>query len=891
MPGLSSRRYGAGKPTAKAANVPSSTGAIYTIARLLGTSSTLGLISGTNGNLTLSGATISATAAIASGVSQVAVVRESSGQIAVEYPITLTGAVTVPAAPTITLDVGNGQITINKTDGATGGSPITGYVLRSGASAGSLSVVTPAPTSFPYTDTGLTNDVARYYTLAAINAVGEGPQSAVGSATPTAAPTSTFAMTQLAQPDKVYQRSTRTGGAPGKGTGSIPVPISGASAGTVSARIRAEDGVTILQAEFPIGTIANGATSVLVSGVEARLARFYVDLKDSTGWKNGTTLVMMGGRTTPGGQSLAVDMFSRQHGTENTITSLGITPSPYGRCFANFTDINGNFSGVGATAPASLTWQAPATGGTYDSPFAAEFLNRKIALEGVPWALVGCATGGAALRYFATDANGNARLQQVLAAADGAWEEQIWYQGHSDALYQVSSNAYAAGLAAVTAAAFANNSFPGAVRKSIGALPFVTGENFGTARVMNMVRTGGKAFATANGWTYLDASDVALVGGGDQAHVSAAGNVTFARNAVRTLSATGNVGPIVTAAARSGTTLTLTIANQGTALVGSGSWWERFKVFNSGSTRSRWTVSGGAIVNATQVTLTLSTDPGVGQALDVYGNWTLDTPANLTADMLRDNRDPEGIGYGRAITPNTTPVTAAAPTPGGATNAPPTGVIAPFSAFDLSMTNTPTYGAELLAGFGTVLNGGRGSIGGPSVPLLCNVGMTVEGFFQCSALPSSIEGLFATGSGGGNRIMDLFLYNSGLLQVGDSTGNQTNGPTIAINKLYYIAIQCGPSGTKIVVRNVTDGVNLSSGTETTAWANTPTSCNYNFRSINNGGLPLTNGSLFHWSVWEGERWAGSTVTAPSSPLVGNEANLLALWRFNGNGADVVKAER
>ena len=95
-----------GAPAARTATVPSATGGVYTLSRLLGATSTLALIAGTDGNLTLNAATgvISATAAIGAGASQTAVVRESRGQLAAEYPVTLTGAAVVtPPAPALSL--------------------------------------------------------------------------------------------------------------------------------------------------------------------------------------------------------------------------------------------------------------------------------------------------------------------------------------------------------------------------------------------------------------------------------------------------------------------------------------------------------------------------------------------------------------------------------------------------------------------------------------------------------------------------------------------------------------------------------------------------------------------------------------------------------------------
>lgn len=89
---------GGGAPTAQAGTA-SNAGPVYTIARLLGSTSSLSLITGTNSNLTLNATTgvISATAAIAVGASQTAVVSETNGSLRVDYPVVVTG---VSATPT-----------------------------------------------------------------------------------------------------------------------------------------------------------------------------------------------------------------------------------------------------------------------------------------------------------------------------------------------------------------------------------------------------------------------------------------------------------------------------------------------------------------------------------------------------------------------------------------------------------------------------------------------------------------------------------------------------------------------------------------------------------------------------------------------------------------------
>ncbi len=171
---------GVAAPKALKAIVPLQTGAIYTIPRLLGSTSTFalldgtaatarGLSAGTNANLTLTGGNqISATAALAAGASQSAAVEERSadGSASVARMVTLTGAYALaiaPAAPTMALSAAAGtQVatisgvpagqspTISPADGrfVIGGSEGTGWKILRGltaVSAGTVDVSVSAP--------------------------------------------------------------------------------------------------------------------------------------------------------------------------------------------------------------------------------------------------------------------------------------------------------------------------------------------------------------------------------------------------------------------------------------------------------------------------------------------------------------------------------------------------------------------------------------------------------------------------------------------------------------------------------------------------------------------------------------------------------------------------
>jgi hypothetical protein len=93
---------------------------------------------------------------------------------------------TIPSAPTsLSAAAGNAQVTINFTAGADGGSAITNYKysINNGTSYTAFS---PADTASPVTITGLTNGTTYQIKLRAVNANGDGAQSATVSATPTA---------------------------------------------------------------------------------------------------------------------------------------------------------------------------------------------------------------------------------------------------------------------------------------------------------------------------------------------------------------------------------------------------------------------------------------------------------------------------------------------------------------------------------------------------------------------------------------------------------------------------------------------------------------------------------------------------------------------------------
>lgn len=167
------------RPAAKSATVPATaTGVVFTLSRLLGSTSQLALVTGSSANLKLDAATgaISATAALGVGGSQKALIREIDGDIAVEYPVLITGvaSIVIPV-PTPTVSISAAQ---SKYEGNSGSTSFVYTVTRS-TSIGAVSV----PWSFSANTTSANDFVGGSYPQGGTVELADGVSSAAFSIT------------------------------------------------------------------------------------------------------------------------------------------------------------------------------------------------------------------------------------------------------------------------------------------------------------------------------------------------------------------------------------------------------------------------------------------------------------------------------------------------------------------------------------------------------------------------------------------------------------------------------------------------------------------------------------------------------------------------------------
>ena len=127
-----------------------------------------------------------------------------------------------PSAPqNLIATAGNSQVSLSwSASSNNGGSTITGYNVYRGTTSGgegTTPIATVSGSTLTFTDTGLTNGQTYYYTVTAVNSIGESPQSNEASVTPVGPPqppTGLTATGKLLQIGLNWNAPTDNGGAP-----------------------------------------------------------------------------------------------------------------------------------------------------------------------------------------------------------------------------------------------------------------------------------------------------------------------------------------------------------------------------------------------------------------------------------------------------------------------------------------------------------------------------------------------------------------------------------------------------------------------------------------------------------------------------------------------------
>lgn len=659
----------------------------------------------------------------------------------------------------------------------------------------------------------------------------------------------TFTMTQLATPNRVYQRLTTTGGGQSKGAGVVSVTLNVTTGGAIRARARsAADGTTILQAPFVAVTNATAGTGpVAIPGIDARLGWFYLDLSgDGVTWTNGTTPIGMGRLVAVAGQSLMVRLLNTSPGSNPTdttsIAAAGATVTDNGRVLAT-----GDGSG------SLTTWTKPADGTPTNSAGVSQFLTLQTAAFGVNVGVVGNAVGGTAIAQWQPGGQYFTDLATALTNAGGAIEDFIFLLGHSDAQYGATGyDAFRTGLRGFFAGVTATLSRT--YRVFLSTIPNIDSTNYGSPDQRNVVRGAGADEAKAQGWTVMSIRDLQMVS--DGIHQTQVGALQTAVHFHRA-TATTDKGPSVASAAHApGTAIVMpvTLLAGASTLVSVGSPASRFQAFLHGDIASplAFDATTPIVVGANQITLNLASDPGQ-VSVDVYPYGVAPTTDGSTDGIYDNHVDGDGIARGRQLTSPARPVTVrvAAPlTLGSAAFAP--------------------------AKFGNGLNGGNGLAGINIFPASA-VGFTLEWWAHVTSL--------AAGLGVMMGITNGFYLGQ------DGTGFNLSGQATVANAFpavgeYHIAFVAHPGyATEDLYINGVLVYSGAAGLQATNLAS-PGSGSFGVRSFGSIGYGWNNGAIDEVALFDGARYT-APFTPPSAPYTGGEADLVHLWHLDGDGSDSV----
>lgn len=706
-----------------------------------------------------------------------------------------------------------------------------------------------------------------------------------GRRSPPLLPAAAFTMTQLPNANRVYQRSSQSGGGQGKGQSIIAVPVTVTAAGAIYARVRDVGGSVIQAVTVVASSAAPGTTTSVLVTVDARVGWSYIDLSgDASTWQAGTVQIGVGDITLTAGQSLDSYFMSA---SDNTLLSSLLAPSPYASVFGSYGSNSYAFpnaawpstnSATVAGGTSGLAWEIQSDTGNYRSPAAAKYLSDMVSLTGVNQSLVGNAIGSTAIsRYIPTSPGvGPApytQLHNMMTAAGGSFARFIWFQGHENTTdAQLPYNTTYYGNLTTMLGDIGPSVIGGASNFFVGGMPNQsTRVAYGPERIFDPIRLAQLNWANDNGATYLDQRGIALF---DRTHPNGPGNFTSGAYMANIVAGTG-FGPAFAGAtvSRSGAVITITpvlpSGSTSLAMVGSSTSNLRrmFRFYQSGTVTNAYPIKTVS-VGTTAITVTLTMDPGVGQALDAYYGHAI--PINET-EIIVDN-------LGRQLRPNypsgsgpQAPLVIAAPTPGGATVAPQHFDLDPLTTAKFAGASTGPFASTDCLTNGVVISPYT-YFGGP---------VTIEGRVYFSQLPSLTIVMIS-------HLLNLNISSTGVVQGNfDSVSNTTGSATLAADSTWHHIEISWDLGNTNTFRMFLDGALAFSETQTKPQYAYPGDAPFSlfgaFTGLNTGTRVDGNIRLAEVAIWNSVVHTAA-FTPRTTPYVGNEG-MANLYHLNANLLD------
>jgi hypothetical protein len=431
-------------------------------------------------------------------------------------------------------------------------------------------------------------------------------------------------ITIVTQPTQtqIFPRTSSVGGLFSKGQASTTIKATGE--GVLQYRLVDENQTTevVTWADF-----TSGVDFTLT--VPANAQWFKVEFRKDGVSKIFSNKFSCGGVTLTSGQSLAVRMFNNI-GDSTTLANLGLTPSSFHSTYASLQD--GGFTARG--------WRQVADSTIIDSAFAADFLNRKIAQEGVCWALIGYCDGGDPIATFLPPSSTGYLANLNIINDVGGFHEWIWFQGHSN--FNTSYASYKADLHTLNNKMISDNAL-GAIDVYTLAIPNINSSSYGNVEQNAELRRAHLDFNIENNSVYVNATDIEMVG--DGIHQSQIGNLSLSRNFFRAQYAS-SLGPSFKSITRAAAVINVqfNLKSDSTALVGVGNPTGLVSVSLVSNPFTLLAVNS-VTVNTDSIDITLASDPSTDALLIWFGS----SKNNNGSASIRDNYTADGFSVGRNI--------------------------------------------------------------------------------------------------------------------------------------------------------------------------------------------------------------------------------------------------